>query len=159
MPVIDAPDVCRQEGDRVPMVAGSLGKKGGDERSERELLLPAWAVEVHLPVFTAFPLLSDYCAKVCLLVDQAHRKLPPPLQSLAKKMSTADQSSAGGGQSGTVDVTDLDVPQLQDVRRQLDQELQHLTQSFGQLKAAQTKFKTCVEAIDGMKAKGASSPV
>lgn len=64
-------------------------------------------------------------------------------------MSSADQ----GAPSGQVDVTDLDVPQLQDVRRQLEQELQHLTQSFGQLKAAQTKFKTCVEAIDGMNAK------
>ena len=71
-------------------------------------------------------------------------------------MSSAEQNSA---QSGTVDVTDLDIPQLQDVRRQLEQELQHLTQSFGQLKAAQTKFKTCVEAIDGIKAKGAFRPI
>jgi prefoldin alpha subunit len=74
-------------------------------------------------------------------------------------MSSADQNSSAGGQSGSVDVTDLDIPQLQDVRRQLEQELQHLTQSFGQLKAAQTKFKTCVEAIDGIKAKGAFRPI
>ncbi|KAF9781303.1 Prefoldin-domain-containing protein [Thelephora terrestris] len=42
-------------------------------------------------------------------------------------------------------VTDLDVPQLADVRRQLDEELTHLTNSFTQLKQAQAKFRSCID--------------
>lgn len=64
-------------------------------------------------------------------------------------------ASAGKGGEQTIDVGDLDLPQLQDVRRQLEQELQHLTTSFGQLKGAQAKFKSCSEALDSVKA---SSP-
>ena len=65
-----------------------------------------------------------------------------------------------------VNVADLDLPQLADVRRQLEevhllypkpiileinvytpQELQHLSNSFTQLKAAQAKFKACIENV------------
>ncbi|KAF7298360.1 hypothetical protein MKEN_01360600 [Mycena kentingensis (nom. inval.)] len=49
--------------------------------------------------------------------------------------------------SQQINVTDLDIPQLADVRRQLEEELNHLTNSFGQLKQAQTKFKSCVENV------------
>ena len=70
-------------------------------------------------------------------------------------------SNTGAGQA--VNVTDLDVSQLGDVRRQLEevfscfvlwrplltgintQELGQLTTSFSQLKQAQAKFKACVE--------------
>ncbi|KAG8799878.1 subunit of tubulin prefoldin, partial [Serendipita sp. 399] len=46
-----------------------------------------------------------------------------------------------------INVADLDIPQLLDVKRQLDQELEHLTSSFGQLKQAQAKFNSCAENI------------
>ncbi|KAF8479848.1 Prefoldin [Gautieria morchelliformis] len=46
-----------------------------------------------------------------------------------------------------VNVADLDLPQLADVKRQLDEELSHLTNSFAQLKQAQAKFKACVENV------------
>ncbi|KDN46260.1 Prefoldin alpha subunit [Tilletiaria anomala UBC 951] len=54
------------------------------------------------------------------------------------------------GQQQTIDVADLDVPQLQDVRQQLEQELKHLTSSFGQLKGAQAKFKSCIESLQSI---------
>ncbi|KAJ7668883.1 Prefoldin alpha-like protein [Mycena rosella] len=50
-----------------------------------------------------------------------------------------------------VQVTDLDVSQLADVRRQLDEELNHLTNSFAQLKQAQAKFKACIENVAEVK--------
>jgi len=48
-------------------------------------------------------------------------------------------------------ITDLDVPQLADVRRQLDEELTHLTNSFTQLKQAQAKFRSCIENVAEVK--------
>lgn len=67
-----------------------------------------------------------------------------------------------------VNVSDLDLPQLVEVKRQLDdvgkrlrlmsslnnlfdQELSHLTNSFAQLRQAQNKFKTCVENVKEVK--------
>ncbi|PWN47135.1 putative prefoldin subunit 5 [Violaceomyces palustris] len=50
-----------------------------------------------------------------------------------------------------VDVTTLDLNQLIEVKRQLEQELQHLTSSFGQLKGAQAKFKACIESVESVK--------
>ncbi|KAK4683652.1 prefoldin alpha subunit, partial [Tremellales sp. Uapishka_1] len=47
-----------------------------------------------------------------------------------------------------VQLTDLDPAQLQEVKKQLDGELDHLTNSFGQLKQAQTKFKSCIGDIN-----------
>lgn len=46
-----------------------------------------------------------------------------------------------------INVADLEVPQLLDVKRQLDQELEHLTASFGQLKQAQAKFNACADNV------------
>ena len=61
-----------------------------------------------------------------------------------------------------VNLTDLDLNQLQDVKKQLDsvsyvsclvkgftdeQELEHLTGSYQQLKQAQAKFRSCVSDI------------
>ncbi|THH05948.1 hypothetical protein EW145_g4431 [Phellinidium pouzarii] len=54
-------------------------------------------------------------------------------------------------QSQTINIADLDVPQLKDVRRQLEEELQHLTGSFQQLKAAQAKFRACLENVAEIK--------
>lgn len=47
-----------------------------------------------------------------------------------------------------VDVTDLNVPQLLDVRKQLELELKQFTAMFGQLKLAQTRFQGCLESVD-----------
>ncbi|KAI5115383.1 hypothetical protein M0805_001207 [Coniferiporia weirii] len=60
-------------------------------------------------------------------------------------------ASAAQPQQQAINVADLDVPQLRDVRRQLEEELQHLTNSFQQLKAAQTKFRTCLENVAEVK--------
>jgi prefoldin alpha subunit len=79
-----------------------------------------------------------------------------------------------------VDVTDLDAAQvslymyhccfralcltsfhtqLQDVGKQLEQELQHLTASYGQLKAAQAKFRTCIESVNAIKPENADKEI
>ncbi|KAJ8597277.1 Prefoldin-domain-containing protein [Rhizopogon salebrosus TDB-379] len=54
-------------------------------------------------------------------------------------------ASTSGSQPQQVNVADLDLQQLSDVRRQLEEELNHLTNSFAQLKQAQAKFKSCIE--------------
>ncbi|OBZ73373.1 Prefoldin subunit 5 [Grifola frondosa] len=50
-----------------------------------------------------------------------------------------------------VNVTDLDIPQLADVRRQLEEELSHLSNSYTQLRQAQAKFKACIENVGQVK--------
>jgi len=55
--------------------------------------------------------------------------------------------ASSGRQPTTVNVADLDIAQLADVKRQLDQELEHLTSSFAQLKQAQAKFSACAENV------------
>ncbi|KJA18944.1 hypothetical protein HYPSUDRAFT_144335 [Hypholoma sublateritium FD-334 SS-4] len=51
-------------------------------------------------------------------------------------------------QQQTVNVADLDIAQLTEVRKQLEDELTHLTNSFAQLKQAQAKFKSCLENVN-----------
>ncbi|KAF8197007.1 Prefoldin subunit-domain-containing protein [Pholiota molesta] len=51
----------------------------------------------------------------------------------------------------TVNVADLDIAQLTEVRKQLEDELTHLTNSFAQLKQAQAKFKACLENVNEVK--------
>ncbi|KAH8105340.1 Prefoldin-domain-containing protein [Cristinia sonorae] len=46
-----------------------------------------------------------------------------------------------------INLAELDLSQLSDVRRQLEDELTHLTNSFTQLKQAQAKFKACIENV------------
>ncbi|KAJ7901132.1 Prefoldin [Mycena olivaceomarginata] len=50
-----------------------------------------------------------------------------------------------------VSITDLDLTQLADVRRQLEEELNHLTNSFAQFKQTQAKFKVCIENVAEIK--------
>lgn len=50
-----------------------------------------------------------------------------------------------------VNVADLELPQLVDVKRQLEEELSHLTNSFAQLKQAQAKFRSCIESAKEVK--------
>ncbi|KAM3074105.1 subunit of tubulin prefoldin [Clarireedia jacksonii] len=46
-----------------------------------------------------------------------------------------------------IDLSTLSTPQLTQVKKQLDDELEHLTSSFQQLRAAQAKFKECLRSI------------
>ncbi|WVQ76399.1 prefoldin, alpha subunit [Cryptococcus sp. DSM 104548] len=50
-----------------------------------------------------------------------------------------------------VQLTDLNPIQLQEVKKQLDQELEHLTQSYSSLKSAQVKFNSCIESVKELK--------
>lgn len=54
--------------------------------------------------------------------------------------------SAGGAQ---VDLTKLTVEQLQEIRKQLDQELEYMTNSHMQLRQAKAKFLSCIDSIKG----------
>ncbi|KAG8215850.1 Prefoldin subunit-domain-containing protein [Butyriboletus roseoflavus] len=58
-----------------------------------------------------------------------------------------------------INVADLDIQQLADVRRQLEEELNHLTSSFAQLKQAQSKFKSCLENVGEVKPKNAGTTI
>ncbi|KAI1133508.1 prefoldin [Nemania abortiva] len=50
-----------------------------------------------------------------------------------------------------VNLDTLSVQQLTQVKSQLDQELEHLTSSFTQLQAAQSKFRDCLRCVQGGK--------
>ncbi|KAG1858535.1 Prefoldin [Suillus subluteus] len=60
-------------------------------------------------------------------------------------------ASTTSSQPQQINVADLDLQQLSDVRRQLEEELNHLTNSFAQLKQAQAKFKSCIENVGEVK--------
>ncbi|EPS42913.1 hypothetical protein H072_3176 [Dactylellina haptotyla CBS 200.50] len=47
----------------------------------------------------------------------------------------------------TVDLSSLSIQNLSSVKKQLDEELEHLTASFQKLRTAQAKFRECVKAI------------
>ncbi|KAI4203115.1 MAG: hypothetical protein LQ346_001849 [Caloplaca aetnensis] len=55
----------------------------------------------------------------------------------------------------SVNLSTLPIPQLTSIKNQLTQELQHLTSSFTQLRAAQAKFRDCINSIrDGIEEGG-----
>ncbi|KAM7184689.1 putative prefoldin subunit 5 [Rhypophila sp. PSN 637] len=57
-------------------------------------------------------------------------------------------ASAGGGRGQeTVSLDSLSAQQLSAVKKQLDEEVEHLTASFQQLAAAQAKFKECLRIV------------
>ncbi|KAI1137073.1 Prefoldin alpha subunit [Hypoxylon sp. FL0543] len=47
----------------------------------------------------------------------------------------------------TINLDSLSAPQLSQVKKQLDEELEHLTSSFAQLHAAQSKFRECLRCV------------
>ncbi|KAK1769906.1 c-myc binding protein [Phialemonium atrogriseum] len=55
--------------------------------------------------------------------------------------------AARGGQEG-VSLDSLNPQQLTQVKKQLDDEVEHLTNSFAQLHAAQGKFKECLRCVN-----------
>ncbi|KAF8941202.1 subunit of tubulin prefoldin [Haplosporangium gracile] len=51
-----------------------------------------------------------------------------------------------------IELQDLDLQQLVEVKKQLEEELSHLTSSFGQLKQAQNRFADCIESCKAVDA-------
>ncbi|KAJ3091934.1 subunit of tubulin prefoldin [Quaeritorhiza haematococci] len=47
-----------------------------------------------------------------------------------------------------LDLTKLPLPQLQSVRQQMEEELEHLSASFSSLKQAQAKFSSSLDCLD-----------
>ncbi|KZT03052.1 Prefoldin-domain-containing protein [Laetiporus sulphureus 93-53] len=60
-------------------------------------------------------------------------------------------ASTSSAQPQQINVADLDLPQLADVRRQLEEELTHLSNSFAQLRQAQAKFSACMDNVKQVK--------
>ncbi|RCH77470.1 subunit of tubulin prefoldin [Rhizopus stolonifer] len=50
-----------------------------------------------------------------------------------------------------VNITDLDLPALQQVKSQLEEELSHLTQSYTKLKGVQNRFSDCADSVNSLK--------
>ncbi|KAF9074597.1 Prefoldin subunit-domain-containing protein [Rhodocollybia butyracea] len=50
-----------------------------------------------------------------------------------------------------ISLSDLDINQLGEIKKQFEEELNHLTNSFAQLKQAQAKFKACIENVAEIK--------
>ncbi|KAF8435420.1 Prefoldin subunit-domain-containing protein [Boletus edulis BED1] len=67
--------------------------------------------------------------------------------------------ASASAQLQQINVADLDIQQLADVRRQLEEELNHLANSFAQLKQAQSKFKSCLENAGEVKPRNASTTI
>ncbi|KAK3176428.1 hypothetical protein OEA41_007751 [Lepraria neglecta] len=60
-------------------------------------------------------------------------------------------STKADSQPQTIDLNSLPTAQLNNIKNQLTQELQHLTTSFSQLKQAQAKFRDCGNSVgDGL---------
>ncbi|KAF9014090.1 Prefoldin subunit-domain-containing protein [Cyathus striatus] len=62
-------------------------------------------------------------------------------------------------QPQTISINDLDLSQLADVRKQLEDELNHLTNSFAQLKQAQAKFTACIDNVKDVKPQNKGKPI
>ncbi|ORX60966.1 Prefoldin alpha subunit [Piromyces finnis] len=63
-------------------------------------------------------------------------------------MSSSDKDKAT---TTVIDLADLPMEQLQAVRQQIEEEIQHLTESYSALKLAQTKFNTNIECVNTVK--------
>ncbi|CEG63799.1 Putative Prefoldin, alpha subunit [Rhizopus microsporus] len=50
-----------------------------------------------------------------------------------------------------VNITDLDLSSLQQVKTQLEEELNHLTQSYSKLKTVQGRFADCADSVNSLK--------
>ncbi|KAM0696998.1 hypothetical protein Q7P36_003069 [Cladosporium allicinum] len=58
---------------------------------------------------------------------------------------------ADGSKGNQIDLNALSVQQLSQVKKQFDEEVQHLTNSYQNLRVAQQKFKDCVVSVkDGV---------
>lgn len=59
----------------------------------------------------------------------------------------------------SIDVADLDLNQLNDVKKQLEEELQHLTSSYSQLKTAHTRFRDCIDSVKTLEPSNQDKPI
>ncbi|CAG8569428.1 6015_t:CDS:2 [Racocetra fulgida] len=75
-----------------------------------------------------------------------------PNQPFRRPTEQEEEMSAASKQQ-TIELGDLDLPQLAEVKKQLEEELNHLTNSFGKLKQAQTRFQDCIDNLQNIKAK------
>ncbi|OBZ85396.1 Prefoldin subunit 5 [Choanephora cucurbitarum] len=50
-----------------------------------------------------------------------------------------------------VNIADLDLASLQQVKSQLEEELSHLTQSYTKLKGVQARFTDCADSVNALK--------
>ncbi|GAM87764.1 hypothetical protein ANO11243_057910 [Dothideomycetidae sp. 11243] len=55
---------------------------------------------------------------------------------------------SASAQNQQVDITALPLSQLQQIKKQLDAEVSHLTSSYSSLRSAQAKFRDCVGSIN-----------
>ncbi|KAL9555194.1 hypothetical protein MBANPS3_002467 [Mucor bainieri] len=56
-----------------------------------------------------------------------------------------------------VNIADLDLSSLQQVKTQLEEELSHLTQSYSKLKSVQGRFTDCADSVDSLKVEKADA--
>ncbi|ATY61798.1 c-myc binding [Cordyceps militaris] len=61
------------------------------------------------------------------------------------------------GERETVNLDTLEPQQLAQVKKQLDEELEHLTSSFSQLHGAQSKFRECLRCVNSRSESSKSS--
>ncbi|WPG99490.1 putative prefoldin subunit 5 [Acrodontium crateriforme] len=54
---------------------------------------------------------------------------------------------ASGEKGGQIDLGSLSSQQLSQVKKQLDEEVEHLTNSYGNLRGAQHQFRQCISSI------------
>ena len=63
-------------------------------------------------------------------------------------------AAAKSQQPQGIDIATVPTPQLSNIKNQLQQDVQHLSASFTQLRTAQAKFRDCVKSIsDGVENK------
>lgn len=63
------------------------------------------------------------------------------------EMPSSKYSVQAANHALTVSLDSLSAQQLTQVKKQLDEEVEHLTTSFAQLQAAQIKFKDCLRCV------------
>ncbi|KAI9341558.1 Prefoldin-domain-containing protein [Zopfochytrium polystomum] len=74
---------------------------------------------------------------------------------MASSSSSSSSSAAG---AGPINIAELPLPQLQAVKQQMEEDIQHLTSSYAQLKQAQAKFGDSLESLDSISGQ-ASKPI
>ncbi|CAG8629304.1 13772_t:CDS:2 [Rhizophagus irregularis] len=70
------------------------------------------------------------------------------------KFSTIEEinmSASTSAKQPTIELSDLDITQLVEIKKQLEEELAHLTASYEKLKQAQTRFQDCIDSVKTIK--------
>ncbi|KAJ8090366.1 subunit of tubulin prefoldin [Marasmius tenuissimus] len=62
-------------------------------------------------------------------------------------------------QPQVINLSDLELSQLGEVRKQFEEELNHLSNSYTQLKQAQAKFTSCIENVEELKPQNKDKPI